>query len=45
VHAVVDDHPRLAYAEVLPNAEAESVTGFVKRALAVYASTGSGRAD
>jgi transposase InsO family protein len=40
VHAIVDDHTRLAYAEVLPDAKAKTVTGFVKRALAAYAKHG-----
>ncbi len=37
VHALVDDHSRLAYAEVLADAKAPTVTGFVERALAVFA--------
>jgi transposase InsO family protein len=40
VHAIVDDHSRLAYAEVLPDAKASTVTGFVTRALAVFATQG-----
>jgi transposase InsO family protein len=40
VHAVVDDHSRLAYAEVLADAKAATVTGFIERALAVFAQQG-----
>jgi transposase InsO family protein len=40
VHAIVDDHSRLAYAEVLANAKAKTVTAFVERALAVFAEHG-----
>jgi transposase InsO family protein len=37
VHAIIDDHSRLAYAEVLPDAKAKTVTSFLERALAFYA--------
>jgi transposase InsO family protein len=37
VHAIVDDHSRLAYAEVLADAKAPTVTGFLERALAFFA--------
>jgi transposase len=37
VHAIVDDHSRLAYAEVLPDARATTVTGFLERGLAFFA--------
>jgi transposase InsO family protein len=40
VHAIVDDHSRLAYAEVLADAKAPSVTSFLERALAFYAAHG-----
>jgi transposase InsO family protein len=40
VHALVDDHSRLAYAEVLADAKAETVTGFLERALAALAEQG-----
>lgn len=40
VHAIVDDHSRFAYAEVLPDAKAETVTAFVRRALAAFAAEG-----
>jgi transposase InsO family protein len=40
VHAIVDDHSRLAYAEVLANAKADTVTAFLERALAFYAAHG-----
>ena len=40
VHAVVDDHSRLAYAEVLDDARAQTAAAFLERALAFYASQG-----
>lgn len=40
VHAIVDDHSRFAYAEVLSDAKAATVTGFVERALAAFAEHG-----
>jgi transposase InsO family protein len=40
VHAIVDDHSRLAYAEVLPDAKAPTVTAFLERALRFYAQHG-----
>lgn len=40
VHAIVDDHSRLAYGEVLADAKAATVTGFVDRGLAFFASHG-----
>jgi Integrase core domain len=40
VHALVDDHSRLAYAELLADAKAETVTGFLNRALAASAEQG-----
>jgi transposase InsO family protein len=40
VHAIVDDHSRLAYAEVLGDAKAQTVSDFVERALAFYAEHG-----
>ena len=39
-HAIVDDHSRLAYVELHDNEKATTVTGFVERALAFYASHG-----
>lgn len=39
-HAVVDDHSRLAYVELHDDEKAETVTGFMTRALAFYASHG-----
>ena len=36
VHAIVDDHSRLAYAEIHDNQQAQTVLGFVERALAFY---------
>lgn len=40
VHAIVDDHSRFAYAEVLADAKAQTVTGFIERALAAFAEQG-----
>jgi transposase InsO family protein len=37
VHVAVDDHSRLAYAEVLPNEKAATAIGFLHRALRFYA--------
>jgi transposase InsO family protein len=39
-HAVVDDHSRLAYVELLDDERAATVTAFVARALAFYAGHG-----
>jgi transposase InsO family protein len=39
-HAIVDDHSRLAYVELHPDEKAETVTGFVERALAFFAEHG-----
>ena len=39
-HAIVDDHSRLAYVELQDNEKAETVTGFVERALAFFAEHG-----
>jgi transposase InsO family protein len=39
-HALVDDHSRLAYAELLNDERAATVTGFVGRALAFFAAEG-----
>ncbi len=36
VHAIVDDHTRLAYAEIHPDEKAATVTGFFERALAHF---------
>jgi transposase InsO family protein len=35
-HAIIDDHSRLAYAELLPNTRAPTVTAFTDRALAWF---------
>jgi transposase InsO family protein len=40
VHAIVDDHSRLAYAEIHDDQKAPTVVGFLERALAFYASHG-----
>jgi transposase InsO family protein len=39
-HAIVDDHSRLAYVELHEDEKAATVTGFVERALAVFAAHG-----
>jgi len=39
-HSTIDDHTRLAYTEIHPDEKAPTVTAFVKRALAFYASHG-----
>jgi len=39
-HAIVDDHSRLAYVELHPDPQANTVTSFVERALAFYAQHG-----
>jgi transposase InsO family protein len=36
-HAIVDDHTRLGYAELLPDAKAATVTAFTERALRFFA--------
>ena len=41
-HAIVDDHSRLAYAELLADTRAETVTAFTDRALAWFARHGIG---
>jgi transposase InsO family protein len=40
VHALVDDHSRLAYAEIHSDEKAATVTGFVERALSFLAEHG-----
>ena len=40
VHVAIDDYSRLAYVEVLPDEKAPTATGFLKRALAFFASHG-----
>jgi transposase InsO family protein len=40
VHIAVDDHSRLAYAEVLPDEKATTAVGFLRRAVAFYARYG-----
>ena len=39
-HAILDDHSRLAYAELLADERAQTVTTFVERALALFAAHG-----
>jgi transposase InsO family protein len=40
VHAIVDDHSRLAYAEIHPDQRAETAAGFLERALSHFADHG-----
>jgi len=40
VHAIIDDHSRLAYAEIHDDAKAPTVAGFLERALRFYADHG-----
>jgi transposase InsO family protein len=40
VHAAVDDHTRLAYAEILADEQADTCAGFLRRAGAFYAAHG-----
>jgi transposase InsO family protein len=40
VHAIIDDHSRLAYAEIHDDQRARTVVGFLERALAFYAQHG-----
>ena len=40
VHSLVDDHSRLAYSELHPDERAATVTAFLERGLAFYASHG-----
>ena len=37
-HSIIDDHTRLAYTEIHRDEQAPTVTAFVQRALAFYAS-------
>jgi hypothetical protein len=39
-HAILDDHSRLAYAEVHPDQRAATVVGFLERALKEFAEHG-----
>ena len=40
LHAIIDDHSRLAYAEIHTDERAPTVTGFLERALAFYTQHG-----
>ena len=40
VHIAIDDHSRLAYADVLPDEKAQTAIGFLRRASAFYARYG-----
>jgi transposase len=39
-HSIIDDHSRLAFTEIHPDEKAQTVTGFVERALAFFATHG-----
>jgi len=45
IHAMVDDHSRLAYAEVLPDEKGLTCAGFLTRAAAAFAAAGISRID
>jgi transposase InsO family protein len=45
IHAMVDDHSRLAYAEVLPDEKGATCAEFLTRAAAVFAAAGITRID
>lgn len=45
VHAAIDDHTRLAYAEILPDEKAATAAGFLLRAAAWFAITGVPRIE
>jgi transposase InsO family protein len=45
IHAMVDDHSRLAYAEVLPDEKGATCAGFLTRAAAAFAAAGITRID
>ena len=45
VHAAIDDHTRLAYAEIHPDETAATCAGFLRRAAAWFATTGIARIE
>lgn len=45
IHAMVDDHSRLAYAEVLPDEKGTTCAGFLTRAAAAFHAAGIPRID
>lgn len=45
VHALVDDHSRLAYAEVLPDEKGVTASAFLERAIAYFAAHGIDRIE
>ncbi|MGY1605532.1 IS481 family transposase, partial [Geodermatophilus sp. SYSU D00815] len=45
VHCAIDDHTRLAYAEIHPDERAETCAGFLRRAAAWFADHGIGRIE
>lgn len=45
IHAMVDDHSRLAYAEVMADERGATCAGFLTRAAAAFATAGIGRIE
>lgn len=45
IHAAVDDHTRLAYAEIHPDEQGTTAAGFLMRAVGFFASVGIDRID
>jgi transposase InsO family protein len=45
VHAAIDDHTRLAYAEIHPDEKAQTCAGFLRRAAAWFAAHGIDRIE
>ena len=45
IHAAIDDHTRLAYAEILPDERGETCAGFLGRAAAFFAHAGIERIE
>jgi len=45
VHALVDDHSRLAYAEVLPDEQGTTCAGFLERAIGFFGGHGIARIE
>jgi transposase InsO family protein len=45
VHSLVDDHPRLAYSEILPDEKGATWSAFLHRAIAYVASHGITRIE
>lgn len=45
MHSLVDDHPRLAYCEILPNEKGATCAAFLERAAAHFAAKGIARIE